>query len=536
MSDFNYKSKGLAQKYVYYNWLDQYHPILKRNITTEFRRIKHQTRNISKVTTQLMSLAANEKNKERRFLRQYFGINVDYDLNDISTIKNFIDGINKVLGLADVYERNKAILQTSNSKNIMSWFPGYFNAAWTQLEQQLPLKEELFRNLNNDLDVEQVANLVIPKRIKQAVTLALKKMIDAGLENSLIDPKLQTAYQELAQAIGNVNTPGLARDFYNIYHLDELKNSLISDFKKTQKNFNTSKHMNNFKVNMNKTIHQKGGLAMEAVRVYLAELSASKNIIVKNTSFSKVQMGSKGFRADSMLLYGIDSDAVQEAFDLSTGKMSHERNVLLFTELGQQLEKIPESFVVYVSNKNYTMGAKFKSRGGFSTGTDITATSYLNLFRGIEKNLDTFVGAMMQLGEGAIGNNEKESFEKIIATNIAYLLFDDYSTISSTSSRGNALHVMDLNGIIMPLSVILSALAQSIQKGEHDSFRQIVDVRIHAPKILFQNIIEENEFIEQSGSNSNHVAWEYQRNYALDNTKIATHFLKTFQEIVREYL
>ena len=34
MSEFIYKSKGLATKYVYYDWLDEYYPLLKRNIST----------------------------------------------------------------------------------------------------------------------------------------------------------------------------------------------------------------------------------------------------------------------------------------------------------------------------------------------------------------------------------------------------------------------------------------------------------------------------------------------------------------------
>ena len=53
MSDFNYRSKGLSTKYVYYQWLDEYHPILKRNMQTEFWRIKHQTANVAKVATKL---------------------------------------------------------------------------------------------------------------------------------------------------------------------------------------------------------------------------------------------------------------------------------------------------------------------------------------------------------------------------------------------------------------------------------------------------------------------------------------------------
>ena len=88
----------------------------------------------------------------------------------------------------------------------------------------------------------------------------------------------------------------------------------------------------------------------------------------------------------------------------------------------------------------------------------------------------------------------------------------------------------------MPLSVVLSALAQAIEQGDRESFRQIVDVNIHAPKILYQNIEEELDYVKLKGADNAHVAWTHQRDYALENTKIATHFLKAFQDIVRAYL
>jgi hypothetical protein len=182
------------------------------------------------------------------------------------------------------------------------------------------------------------------------------------------------------------------------------------------------------------------------------------------------------------------------------------------------------------------LGSKFKGRGGFSAGTAMTAQQYGELFKNIENNIDTFVGAMMQLGKGAIGESEKEPFEKIIASNVAYLLFDDYTTIGADQIGGNALHVMDLNGIIIPLSVILSALSQAIEQGERESFRQIVDVHIHAPNILWDDISEERKWVEQHGNGLYHNAWVHQREVALDQTKIATHFMKAFQDIVRTYL
>ena len=136
MSDFNYRSNGLSTNYVYYYWLDQYYPILKRNMQTEFWRIKHQTAKVAKVATKLKGIALSEQNKEKRLLQQYFGLNVDYDLDDLNTIKDFIEGINSVMNLSEVYERNKSVIQNSNVKNTMSWFPGYCAKAWVKIVKE----------------------------------------------------------------------------------------------------------------------------------------------------------------------------------------------------------------------------------------------------------------------------------------------------------------------------------------------------------------------------------------------------------------
>ena len=537
MSDFNYRSKGLSTKYVYYQWLDEYHPILKRNMQTEFWRIKHQTANVAKVTTKLKSIAASEQSKEKRLLKQYFGLNVDYDLNDISTIKDFIDGINSVMNLSDVYERNKAVIQNINAKNIMSWFPGYFDNAWEKIVQEKSLESELAAALESGLSVEDAAEKVIPMYIEKAVVEALRyMMVEADVEHDSIDPQLKQAYNELVAAIGNLNTPGIASEFYKIYNLDELKHSLVSGFKKSAKNFDSTNAVKNFKTTSKSNIHQKGGIAMEVLAAIKAEFAGNKNIKVTGKQIDRIHTGDYGVKADSIITYGFDTTPIEKALKEMKGTVSYERNIEAFSKLGPQLEKIPDGFVVYVNSKNYSLGGKFKSRGGFSAGTAMTAQQYGELFKNIESNVDTFVGAMMQLGKGAIGESEKEPFEKIIASNVAYLLFDDYTTIGVDQSGGNALHVMDLNGIIMPLSVVLSALAQAIEQGDREDFRQIVDVNIHAPKILYQNIEEELDYVKLKGADNAHVAWEHQREVALDQTKIATHFLKAFQDIVRAYL
>jgi hypothetical protein len=74
----------------------------------------------------------------------------------------------------------------------------------------------------------------------------------------------------------------------------------------------------------------------------------------------------------------------------------------------------------------------------------------------------------------------------MLAQDVAYMLFDDYTTIGDTGSGGKAIHVMNLNGIMMPLSVVLSLLADAIEMIDDEAIRSIVSVDIKAPDILWK--------------------------------------------------
>jgi hypothetical protein len=87
------------------------------------------------------------------------------------------------------------------------------------------------------------------------------------------------------------------------------------------------------------------------------------------------------------------------------------------------------------------------------------------------------------------------------------MLFDDFTTIGTVSTGGNAIHVMNLNGIMMPMSVFLSMLADAIESVTEDEIRKLVNVSINAPSILYPTQEAQNN----AYPNNPHEAWEYQR-------------------------
>jgi hypothetical protein len=115
---------------------------------------------------------------------------------------------------------------------------------------------------------------------------------------------------------------------------------------------------------------------------------------------------------------------------------------------------------------------------------------------------------------------------------IANFLFDDYNAIGAgLTNNVNTLHIMNLNGILVPISSILFALADSINNVIDMSPRSIVDIRIHSTPIKFKT--QEEQWAWQASENKRGTdAWNYQRDLALDNTKISIHFMANLKSML----
>ena len=85
-------------------------------------------------------------------------------------------------------------------------------------------------------------------------------------------------------------------------------------------------------------------------------------------------------------------------------------------------------------------------------------------------------------------SNQEDAFERMLAQDVAYFLFDDYTTIGEADTGGRSIHVMNLNGVMIPLSMILELLADAIDSTYIDinRVRKIVNVDIKVPKIEFE--------------------------------------------------
>lgn len=506
-------SRTLSSHYVFYDRLKDdgaQQQQLYASVMSKMSQAMAEASRVNISTAKLKAQADKEREKERALIEQYFGTVIPNGWGTGTTTQDFIDTFNECLNLKDAYERSKQLIMTSSSKGIFSWFGTYFEKQILQDIDQAAENFDCSSTAALQKSVEQWLETLVPKTLEYMIN-------DTELENKSIDPKLKSAYKDLLRVIGSVQQQGsFAQQMAKIYHLDQVANE-ITKAMNTKQTFQQVKSLRH-------AVHIRGGYALEALYDAIAET------IVPGKHGN---IGSLGAKADNILAFDIDFG---EIVNFLEEKSSHGRldNVQIFNDLDARLNNYNRGFLVYVSDKNYTLNNGFKSRGGYSAGEDLNIQEYERLMNIAGQNVETFVGAILQLANGAVGQDmNDENFESIIAKNIAYLLFDDFNALGMGLTNGtNVLHIMNVNGILIPISSILYALVDAIEGIIEVNPASIVNVSIqHPADVKFPTSADQSRFVAQNGGN-NMLAWITQRQEALEQTEISTHFLGNLRQLI----
>ena len=140
---------------------------------------------------------------------------------------------------------------------------------------------------------------------------------------------------------------------------------------------------------------------------------------------------------------------------------------------------------------------------------------------------------ILQATTGGISEGNDYGAADAIAQEVAFFLFDDWNTIGAAQSGGNAIHIMSLEGIMIPLSAFLFAMGTAINMAKQhvDSFAKAT---ISFTKISFGKGVKD----ETTGRGARFIKenWDAQQTDALANTTIKVEFLQSMQEFVRSYV
>jgi hypothetical protein len=83
---------------------------------------------------------------------------------------------------------------------------------------------------------------------------------------------------------------------------------------------------------------------------------------------ASIHSGSKGIKADNILTLSIDPSIVSDALAQADG--SRDSNIAALSELGSKLTDLDDGFIVYSSDKNYTLNNNFSGFGAGKVGVN----------------------------------------------------------------------------------------------------------------------------------------------------------------------
>lgn len=540
------RSKIFSQMDVFYNYLgdDPARPklaALKWMAEDSFGRHLNQIRTISKNVEPYRRIAEAEKEKELALLREVFGQDLHINLQDKNDVKMLIDALNSVLNIKDVYERNLRTLELSKggAKSVISFFPTYFLQVWgEQWEDIYSATCETFSK--GGITVENALKKEINSRIDGITIEAIERMLSAKAEMKGMREydKYNGAYRELLEAIRSVPKyrNEILERIRSIYQLDKISEDISNQLKGKGKAVTRSQISKKLKTSTKKPISvqsaSRGGLTLEAIEKMIFNLVGDR--VEVGRAVHTGQIGN--MKADNILTIGIDSGIIEEWLEemAYTSGSSRADNIERIRQLQELTQHADRGFIVYSSDKNYTLNQRFRDQFGFSAGSAISAQSFYDVTRNINKNARTFTGLLVNTISGAIMDNKgvRDHLADTIAEDIAAMLFDDYQTIGDF--RGNtgarAIHIMNLGNIMIPLSVFLTMFANAVERAKSDP-EDFVKVAIMIPEIEFKTYSQQLEWQIRKGATSSD-AWSYQRTQALQKTRISINFFREFRSFL----
>lgn len=557
----------LSNLWVYYDNLGEFganeevkkqYAELKASKLSTFNEIITYENRLNNIIHELERMAINEESKERAWIDQFLHTPLAYNTmihNDKTTLKKstkeLVDAINFLMQHTSEYERNIEKIKANTGRiTIESSFADYVNSEISRnwgsitadihrlinrcIDKELDLDEELSALLEQwfyGKNQGKLSDGMTPKN-DGIVNIALYKALHSASIKGKDDNPYLDFYNNLVEMQKQNNN--FIKEIYKALSISNLIDSIKQDISKTIAN--TVNKPTIKKPNIINNGNVKGYL-YEQFRTQAAQ-AVLDGLVKTNNSNIKIeskQIGDKYLaKTDYMVSADIPLTPVQKILDnyIKDKQVSRERNIGAFNQVEDYLKHLRKGFIIYSNAKNYSVGKTFE---GFSSGADINLSTYgKSMSKNSHKNnaLQNIFVLMQSLG-GAIGGpngqNKKviEQVRENIAMDIAFLLFDDVKVIGEElmDNSANAIHLISISGVYVPLSVFLHQLALAIKDTQNINKQKFVNVSL-------LGLPSEIAFSEGPWG---YQRWKQQRELVLD-TQIHTTFFKNLDEWVREYL
>ena len=514
------------------------------------------------IIDKLETMAKSERQKEKDFIKFTFGEDINYELNAEKS-KEFIDAFNSYMQLQKVYEARKTLLMrgygeeefTQSLKDAYSYYPSYFARIFE--DNAGAMSEQIVALLRNKVSFQEALDTVLKSEIPGIIDATTDRLAIADGNAGLSSSEKEEVVNALRAINGAINLFGkseFGRMVSSALNLDavqiaaeKLAKEMIKKNKENtlQKNIEDALKKSVEYHKSSRGLHSLGGNMLEVIENISASIVFDG---LKTGRQAKVfWTGKTGMAADNVMVVAkgdisIETKQINKLLDEGK-KTSRQSNI----ETVQKIEGILErgndqGFIVYSSDKNYLQLRKKKDGSFYESAYSAGGSQSLRLFEPIlaeatqsgDRASVLLQGIMQTLKgrnnhPGAIGENDKTNMEERLAQYFAYFLFDDLEFIGQNkvgSSNYRSIHLMNLNGIYVPLSVLMSLYAEALRNEFSEAKMRptsFVKVTISSPEI-------EYDYYKNSAKPIN--AWAIQRNEALNKTQVHLYFLKSLRDVL----
>lgn len=490
-------------------------------------------KNDDQIGQELISLGEQELEKESSLIRNVLGGSTprlgpeDYKL--------FISKFNEILISKKNYEKMLLLLNNaiksgagegSRSPMISSYFTSY-------LEKHLSIQITNFNRLKTvDINTDFLLwKERLEEYINRAIDNAIVEMLSAKekfLDNEQIWIQLLDFYR---------SSQSLQKSFRNMIYTNLNLSSLINLAQKSKtdkKSGYTSRKEIRTTLKMNE---QKARSVGGYVQEYISSMFNGINVSLSDKGNTRV-LSNNVAKTDQVTLVSfngeINTNQLLEQLDeemFQTDSLKRTRKILQ-DFYDRNLSKVNNSFIIYTSTKSYSLSDGFR---GFHAGGAQPVSTLVETFEEIgisAEHTREFLCKLSNTMNGAIGSNSREKVKQelsqAISEAIAYLLFDDWSTLGNLYMGAEAIHVFSLDGIMVPLSYLLINLGKAMIDTSHD-MKNFVKASIRMPSIKYEN---------QHAKTWEEIQawWEDQAEEAKKEIKYSVTFLSNFKNLIKNLM
>lgn len=264
-------------------------------------------------------------------------------------------------------------------------------------------------------------------------------------------------------------------------------------------------------------------------------------------------------KIDSVVVFNFDNDIeknvlkrIDEVFKEKISTKGMNEALEIARKEFRKLEK-DNDYVLYINNKLYGLekGGHFRGFGGGEERKISDFEKILQLNKLSPTRTKEVLNYFYQLADGAIFEDDFGSGDAhlnatyLIAKNVANLLFDEWEYVGKTAAeqtKPNSIHAFSLNGVLIPLSYFLYAIADAIEDTTKDMNSVLkvdlyvlreIDYKQKKGKYDYGDAFKNASSLQDADAIMRNL-WNEQRNRAIENTKFSITFLKKFYDIVDE--